>query len=91
MIQILRNTCLMLVISSSAIAQQTVTTGVSSELAIHRRAEITDIRYQLDFTIPANKSESIQAAETIYLSLKTSTQPLQIDFKQPADHLHALT
>lgn len=81
----------MLVISSSAIAQQTVTTGVSSELAIHRRAEITDIRYQLDFKIPATKSESIQAAEIIYLSLKTNTQPLQIDFKQPADHLHALT
>lgn len=81
----------MLVIGSSAIAQQTITTGVSSELAIHRRAEITNIRYQLDFTIPATKSESIQAAETIYLSLKTNTQPLQIDFKQPADHLHALT
>lgn len=81
----------MLVIGSSAIAQQTVTTGVSSELAIHRRAEITDIRYQLDFTIPATQNESIQAAETIYLSLKTNTQPLQIDFKQPADHLQALT
>lgn len=91
MIQILRNTFLMLIISSSAIAQQTVTSGVSSELAIHRREEITDIRYQLDFKIPATKSESIQAAETIYLSLKTNAQPLQIDFKQTADHIQALT
>ncbi|HUP12445.1 MAG TPA: M1 family aminopeptidase, partial [Niastella sp.] len=91
MTQILRNTLLMLVISTSAFAQQTVTPGVSSELAIHRRAELANIRYQLDFKIPADKTESLQASETIYVSLKTNTQPLQIDFKQNADHLHALT
>jgi len=91
MIQILRNTILMLVISTSAIAQQAVTPGVSGELAIHRRAEITGIRYQLDFKIPASKSERIEATETIYCSLKTNAQPLQIDFKQSADHIHALT
>jgi aminopeptidase N len=91
MIQILRNTVLMLGISTAAFAQQAVTPGVSSELAVHRRAEITDIRYQLDFKIPAIKTESIQATETIYVSLKTNTQPLQIDFKQNAGHVHALT
>ena len=69
MIQILRNTILMLGISTSAFTQQAVTTGVSDELAIHRRSEITGIRYQLDFKIPATKSESIEATETIYCSL----------------------
>jgi aminopeptidase N len=91
MIQTLRTTILLLAISVPAFAQQTVTPGVSSELSIHRRAEISDIRYQLDFQIPAAKSESIQATETIYCSLKTNTQPLQIDFKQNADHIHALS
>jgi aminopeptidase N len=91
MIQLLRNTFLMLIISTSAFAQQTVTTGVSSELAAHRRAEIADIRYQLDFKIPAAKTENIEATETIYFNLRTNSQPLQIDFKQNADHIHALT
>jgi aminopeptidase N len=91
MIQFLRNTFLMLIISTSAFAQQTITTGVSSELAVHRRAEIADIRYQLDFKIPADKSENIAGTETIYFNLKTNSQPLQIDFKQNADHIHALT
>lgn len=81
----------MLVIGTSAFAQQTVTPGVSAELAVHRRAEISDIRYQLDFKIPATKSENIEGTETIYFNLKTNTQSLQIDFKQNADHIHALT
>jgi aminopeptidase N len=90
MMQTLRNICLLLVMSTPAVAQQTVTPGVSSELAIHRRAEITNIRYQLDFQIPEVKSESIYVAEAIHFSLKTNTQPLQIDFKQNADHIQAL-
>jgi aminopeptidase N len=91
MMQTLRNIILLLAMSVPAFAQQTVTPGVSSELAIHRRAEIADIRYQLDFQIPATKSEPIRATETIYLSLKTNAKPLQIDFKQNADHIHALS
>jgi aminopeptidase N len=91
MMQTLRNMILLLGLSMPAFAQQTVTPGVSSELSIHRRAEITDLRYHLDFLVPATKSESIRATETIYLSLKTNAQPLQLDFKQNADHVHALT
>jgi aminopeptidase N len=91
MLQTLRNTILLLAMGVPAFAQQTVTPGVSSELSIHRRAEIADIRYQLDFQIPATKSEPIHATETIYLNLKTNARPLQIDFKQNADHIHALS
>jgi aminopeptidase N len=91
MMQTLRNMILLLGLSMPAFAQQTVTPGVSSELSAHRRAEITDLRYQLDFKVPATKSESILATETIYLSLKANAQPLQLDFKQNADHVHALT
>ena len=87
----LRNTILLLVISVPAFAQQIITPGVSSELSKHRRAEIAGIRYQLNFQVPAAKTESITATETISCSLKTNTQPLQIDFKQTADHLQALS
>ncbi|MBO9201026.1 MULTISPECIES: M1 family metallopeptidase [Niastella] len=89
--QTLKITILLLIISVSAFAQQTITPGVSSELSKHRRAEITDIRYQLDFQIPAAKAETIQVTETIYCSLKTNAQALQIDFKQSVDHIQALS
>src|SRR4051812_33111651 len=91
MMQTLRNIILLLVISVPAFAQQIVTPGVSRELAKHRRAEIDDIRYQLNFQIPATKTASIPATETIYCSLKMNTQPLQIDFKQNADHIQAVS
>jgi aminopeptidase N len=90
MMQTLRNTILLLVVSVPAFSQQ-ITPGVSSELSKHRRAEITNIRYQLDFQIPATKTESIPATETIYCSLKTNALPLQIDFNQNADHIQALS
>jgi aminopeptidase N len=88
--QTFRITLLLLFISVSALAQPTITPGVSSELSKYRRAEITSIRYVLDFQIPATKSESIPATETIYCSLTTNAQPLQIDFKQSADHIQAI-
>src|SRR4051794_35584659 len=91
MMQTLRNTIMLLVMSSPAFAQQIVTPGVSSELSKHRRVEIANIRYQLNFQIPAIKTESIPATETIYCSLKTNAQPLQIDFKQNADHIQMLS
>ncbi|OQP55857.1 aminopeptidase [Niastella yeongjuensis] len=89
--QTLMNTILLLVISIPAFTRQIVTPGVSSELSKYRRAEISNIRYQLDFQIPAIKTEPIPATETIYCNLTTNAQPLQIDFKQNADHIQALT
>ncbi|OQP54426.1 aminopeptidase [Niastella populi] len=89
--QNLRNLILLMSLSMPAFTQQTVSPGVSSELAVHRRAEIADLRYHLDFKIPALKSESISATETIYLSLKANVQPLQLDFKQDVGHIHTLT
>src|SRR5581483_3821337 len=84
------NTILLLGISMPAFSQLPVIPGVSRELAVHRRAEIADIHYQLDFSVPRSKSESIHASETIHFSLKTNAQPLQLDFKQPADHIQSL-
>ncbi|OQP59924.1 aminopeptidase [Niastella vici] len=91
MIKTFKNIILLLAMSASAFAQQTVTPGVSRELAAWRRTEIGDIRYQLDFQVTAAKSESIRGTETIYCRLKSNAQPLQIDFKQNADHIQAIS
>lgn len=61
--------------------------GVSLQLAIYRHSAISNIQYTLDFNIPAEKSQTINANEIINFSLSAINQPLQIDFKQSADHV----
>jgi aminopeptidase N len=64
--------------------------GVSLQLARFRKAIINDIRYNLDFQIPDRKNVPINAAEVITFRLTKVTQPLQIDFKQQADHIKSI-
>lgn len=67
-----------------------VVNGVSEELARHRKAAISDLRYTLDLDIPAGKSAPILATEKIYLTLKNNRAPLQLDFKGDASQLKSL-
>lgn len=76
--------------SSFAFAQQKnipVEPGVSLQLAEHRKSVISNIQYSLDFQIPDRKNAPINAAEVINFTLRKDAQPLQIDFKQQADHI----
>src|SRR5678815_2835499 len=61
--------------------------GVSEKLAIYREMHITNVHYQLYFSIPANKKEVINVHETISFHLQQNSLPLQIDFKENGDHL----
>jgi len=82
--------CLIILTNTSAFSQQIIT-GVSLELAEHRRTEISSIQYQLHFQIPSTKKENIQANETIRFTLKSNKEPLQIDFKQPVEKVHSIS
>lgn len=64
--------------------------GVSENMAIHREKVLSQLRYQLYFKIPANKSEQIDASETISFQLKKDALPLQIDFKEKESHLKSV-
>lgn len=88
--QTFRNTFLLLALSTSAFAQSS-TPGVSISLATYRKSVIHNIRYQLDFQVPSTKGENITASENIRFDLKANNQPLQIDFKQSAGHVKALS
>ncbi len=68
-----------------------IETGVSENLALHREKIISDVRYKLYFNIPANKSQSIDARETISFQLKKEAQPLQLDFKENKNHLKSIS
>lgn len=87
-------TLLTLFLFKISIAQQivpTVQTGVSLALANYRHNLISDIQYKLDFNIPTDKLADINGADTLIFKLKTADQPLQIDFKQNADHVRSIT
>lgn len=86
---------LFFLLSSTCYAQQAgqkiaVEPGVSIALANARSASISNIQYQLHFTIPAEQMAPIQSTETIDFKLN-KLNPLQVDFKQSADHLKILT
>ncbi len=67
-----------------------VETGVSLELAQYRKEVLSIINYKLEFRIPDNLSQQIQALEDLTFNLKENTQDLQLDFKESADKLKGL-
>ena len=59
--------------------------GVSWGLAQHRAQTLSDIRYDVTFTIPEAVDEPIRGAATLGFQLSKAEQPLVVDFNQPAD------
>jgi aminopeptidase N len=86
---------LLLTVNIAASAQQKpkpvpVEPGVSYQLAQYRHSVMSDIQYTLDFVIPTDKDANIDATESISFNLSGNNQPLQLDFKQSADHIKAI-
>ena len=61
--------------------QLPVNSGVSQELAKHRKSTISNITYDLGFNIPAQIDGQIMGSETIRFDLQNTAQDLQLDFK----------
>lgn len=61
--------------------------GVSEELARHRSQTLSDIAYQLEFTIPEKKEIPIAAWERITFNWKKNATQLTLDFKEQRDHI----
>ncbi|MEX0723294.1 MAG: M1 family aminopeptidase [Gracilimonas sp.] len=77
----------MLACSSSPKVEQ----GVSRELAQFRKANISDITYELYFNIPEEESGSIDASETLTFTLKNADLDIQLDFRESSDLLKTIT
>jgi aminopeptidase N len=67
-----------------------VETGVSQALAEARKRLLSQLGYALSLNIPSEKTQPIGAEEVITFSLRDNRQPLQLDFKAPANYLHSL-
>jgi aminopeptidase N len=63
--------------------------GVSETLARDRAATVRDLKYDLSFTIPAERQAQVKGRATVTLVL-TEPRPLIFDFAQPADRLIAV-
>ncbi len=61
--------------------------GVSWKLAEQRAQVLSEVRYDLTFTIPSAVAEPIQGQETITFTSNDDSQPLILDFNQPREHV----
>ena len=65
--------------------------GVPLDVAQDRAARISNLRYQVHFTIPAAQVEPVRGDVTIRFDLKDPSRPLVVDFAGPADAVGAIT
>ena len=63
---------------------QVLSKGVSKELAEHRKANISNVVYDLTFNIPANPHDDVTGKATITFNLKTQ-QNVVLDFQGEID------
>lgn len=64
--------------------------GVSEQLAIFRKQQISDVSYGLTFEIPKQKSENINSELSLSLNLSDVSQPLYLDFKEKTQNIKSV-
>jgi aminopeptidase N len=72
---------LALLFAACAPAKLSVEKGVTEELARERKSVVSNIIYDLNFSIPASLKEPVTGAATIRFDLKSVQRNLQFDFK----------
>ncbi|SHM09100.1 aminopeptidase N [Flavobacterium pectinovorum] len=64
--------------------------GVSEQLAIFRKHQISDVSYDLLFEIPYQKNEDIKSEMKLHLTLSDISQPLYLDFKEKTQNIKSI-
>ncbi len=62
-----------------------VVSGVSWELASYRKQHVSKVNYELEFRIPKDNAQQIQAIEVVTFDLDEASEPLQLDFRESQD------
>ena len=65
--------------------------GIPLALAEERSARLSNVRYDLRFTIPESAAEPITGTAAIRFALKDAERPVVLDFAPGADHLTSVT
>lgn len=64
--------------------------GVSEQLAIFRKNQISNVSYGLSFEIPNQKDQEIKSHLNLDLTLSNLTEPVYLDFKEKSDKIKAI-
>ena len=65
--------------------------GVSEQLAVFRKHQISNVSYGLSFEIPNQKDQEISSSLTLDLTLSDLSQPLYLDFKEKSLNLKSVS
>ena len=65
--------------------------GVSEQLAHFRKKQISDVRYDLSFEIPNQKSDEIKSNLTLNLNVSDLSQSLILDFKEKSQNIKSVS
>lgn len=65
-----------------------VEAGVAKTMAEYRKANISNLKYQLNFEIPEAREEVIPGTNKISFDLLSTDQDLQIDFREDSKLIH---
>ncbi|MFH6992093.1 M1 family metallopeptidase [Flavobacterium sp. FlaQc-48] len=64
--------------------------GVSEQLAIFRKHQISNVTYGLSFEIPQLKQQEINSGLTLNLTISDLSQPLYLDFKEKTANIKSI-
>ena len=78
-------------IFSCTAGRKDIVPGVSLELSRQRYASISEIQYNIRFSIPSQFSEPVTGHETIHFVWKKSDNPVVLDFNVSIGYLQDLT
>jgi len=74
----------------SEIHAVSATDGISQALAVDRAKKISALRYDLTLSVPERKQEPVRGRVIVRFDLADRTNPLQLDFAQPADRVSSI-
>lgn len=80
----------LLLLSCSSDPKESIQIGVDLSMAEYRKAHISNINYELDFNIPADKTASIEGFEIIKFDLSSTEQDIQLDFNVNRESLKSI-
>lgn len=64
--------------------------GVSEELAVFRKQQISNVSYDLSFVIPDKKSQEIESNLVVEFKLSDLSRPLYLDFNEKSENLKSV-
>jgi len=83
--------CGIMALSCTRATPPPVVPGVSLELAEYRKSVLSDISYQLHFTIPEHQDEAIDGSLNLTFRLSQPNHPLQLDFRESENHIRSVS